>query len=326
MNSKPELVSIIIPVYNDEDFVSKCLLTVEEQSYPLIEIVIVDDGSSDRSSELCEQYANTSKRNVVFLKQENSGVSRARNNGIQHAHGKYITFIDADDYVESDYIKVLVDSIQSEISEMSICGFYYESESGATILSTKGNKTIYRNHDEAMQDTFRNDKFQGVICGKLFLTSLIRNNGLLFDVSIDIYEDHLFCVKYMALTRKIIFNNLRLYHYVKHNGSVVNRRAHIDDTLAYSRMESFVDDESLLKDIRLMKLSIYVRAYPRMKEVKATAIRKEIRMNLLQFVVSRNSTVHLKVLAVLESLLNKKYLNFILNILISGSNNEKYKS
>ena len=102
MNNRNEKISIIIPVYSVEQYIDRCLSSVISQTYRNIEIIVVIDGSKDGSEEICEKYANNDKR-IKIIKQENKGLSAARNNGLEHASGQYVMFVDSDDYVDENF-------------------------------------------------------------------------------------------------------------------------------------------------------------------------------------------------------------------------------
>ena len=111
---KNELISIVVPIYNVEKYLEKCVESILRQTYKNIEIILVDDGSPDLCGEICENYKKIDKR-ITVIHKKNGGLSDARNYGIKHSNGKYITFIDSDDYVERDYIEYLYNLIKKMI-------------------------------------------------------------------------------------------------------------------------------------------------------------------------------------------------------------------
>ena len=115
-----ELISVILPIYNVEKYLEKCLKSVINQTYKNLEIILVDDGSKDNSPQICDEYAVKDKR-IVVIHKSNGGLSDARNAGIEIAKGKYIALIDSDDYVEKDYVQFLYQLIKENNAEMSIC-------------------------------------------------------------------------------------------------------------------------------------------------------------------------------------------------------------
>ena len=122
-------VSIIIPVYNNEKFAEKCIRSVMEQSFRDLEIIVVNDGSTDGSGEILEKLAREDGR-ILLITQENAGVSAARNHGLDMASGTYLTFVDGDDYISRDYIEKLYDAAVKSGAEMLICGLTYVDEKG----------------------------------------------------------------------------------------------------------------------------------------------------------------------------------------------------
>ena len=123
------LISFIVPIYNVERYLQKCVDSILAQSYSNIEVVLVDDGSTDESVAICDSYANRDKR-VQVIHKENGGASSARNEGLSFAHGSYIAFIDSDDYVSPSMAEKLLDAISKTDSDLAMCNFAYTDELG----------------------------------------------------------------------------------------------------------------------------------------------------------------------------------------------------
>lgn len=198
MNNQPHL-SVIIPIYNAEQYLYRCIESVLSQSYTDFEILCVNDGSKDNSGEICEEYVKKDIRVRCFHKQ-NGGVSSARNHGIQHALGEYITFIDADDSIGRDYLLNLlpqqdedfvIDSSDSR-STPYIDGIYCDREMIEVVLS----------------------EWQ-MLCpwGKLFKTSIIKGNNIKFDECGCLGEDTLFNLTYLIYVSKIRVSSKTDYKY-----------------------------------------------------------------------------------------------------------------
>ena len=117
-----EKISIIIPIYNVKEYLKRCVDSVLNQSYKNIEVILIDDGSTDGSEKICDEYAKKDKR-VVVVHQKNSGVSASRNKGIELATGKYIGFVDSDDYIHKDMFEKLYNSLISTSSSISMCNY-----------------------------------------------------------------------------------------------------------------------------------------------------------------------------------------------------------
>jgi len=118
-----ELISIIVPIYNVEIYLEKCLNSIINQTYKNIEILLINDGSSDNSLRICKKYQKKDKR-IVLINKKNGGLSSARNAGIDKASGNYLLFIDSDDYIEIDMIEKLYNNIKSNNADISICNFF----------------------------------------------------------------------------------------------------------------------------------------------------------------------------------------------------------
>ncbi|MCC9043476.1 glycosyltransferase [Myroides sp. M-43] len=124
---KEPLISVIVPIYNVEDYLGECLDSIINQSYENLEIILINDGTPDNSAEICREYAARDNR-IVFLEKENGGLSSARNFGLDHATGDYISFIDSDDFIHEDYFKILIE--YTEDHELIFCNFsaYYANQ------------------------------------------------------------------------------------------------------------------------------------------------------------------------------------------------------
>ena len=127
-----DLVSIVVPVYNVEKYLKKSIESILNQTYDNLEVLLVDDGSTDSSGEICDSFIKVDSRIRVFHK-ENGGLSDARNFGIEHMKGQYVSFIDSDDYISKDYVWKLYSSIKNNDSEVSICSFSLVDETGEKI-------------------------------------------------------------------------------------------------------------------------------------------------------------------------------------------------
>ena len=129
------LISVIIPVYNAEDFLQICLDSVIGQSHTKIELILIDDGSTDKSRSICEQYALTDKRVKVFS-QKNQGPAAARNNGVRHSRGDYIFFLDADDFIDKNSLKILIEAANQYQPDL-VMGNFSKRENDGQIMPQK---------------------------------------------------------------------------------------------------------------------------------------------------------------------------------------------
>lgn len=209
------MISIIIPVFNGEKFISKCLDQVIAQTYTNIEIIVINDGSTDRTEKILESYKKRDNRIKVY-NFNNHGVSWSRNYGIAHMNGDYFTFIDCDDYIETNYIKTLYSYMnQFDNIEAVYCGIGVLDENLNLIRKQEINNGIYTS-DEIMKQLLSFDKLNTGPCGKLFSKSLLSKNVLFSDLKI--YEDLIFNIDILQNINYVFFTNETYYGYIHQKG------------------------------------------------------------------------------------------------------------
>lgn len=213
---KPPVISIIIPVYNSERHLHRCIDSVLRQTYQDYELILVDDGSMDGSGEICESYANKDDR-IKVIHQKNEGVSSARNAGLSIAEGKYITLCDSDDELLPDYLAVMIN--EQEEAELVIAGFQYIDENGKRIFEPHG----YGKNEQILVDgnsveELILDEKPDYIFAKRFLSDKIRENQISFDVAESFGEDTLFVLTYLCRCHSVSIKKNIIYSYRYHNG------------------------------------------------------------------------------------------------------------
>lgn len=214
MNSKP-VISIIIPVYNVETYIGQCLKSISDQTYKDFEVLIIDDGSIDRSQQIYKGFESKDKRFVSF-KQENKGPSAARNLGIENAKGEFIAFIDADDYIDKNYLQELVNTLQSNVADLACCGYFERSVFNDKPFPVLDFSALeYNNKDNFIHELFHGTS--GVLWAKLFQSKVIRENKLLLDPNIKMSEDLIFVLEYTLKINKIAILDKYLYFYNRLN-------------------------------------------------------------------------------------------------------------
>lgn len=206
------LISIIIPVYNSEKYIERMLLACINQTYRNIEIIVVNDGSSDNSQNIISKIAEYDAR-VCVLNKHNGGVSSARNYGMNHAHGDWLTFVDADDYIDKNYIEYLYNLCENNNSLISTVAAHYVNENNFNIVPFEDVGCVIV---EPISE-FRFDKpyEHHFIWGVLFHRTLIYNNKLKFDETMSYCEDFLFLFNLLDNSEKIVCSNTKLYYYIK---------------------------------------------------------------------------------------------------------------
>lgn len=207
-------ISVIVPVYNVEKYLPRCIDSILAQTFTDFELLLIDDGSSDNSGRICDKYAMNDKRIRAFH-QENGGVSYARNMGLDKSKGEYVFFIDSDDYVESDCLASLYACMQNQSADIVFCDFIIEKS-----------QTTYR----YIKQSCSNDKIEiikkllcnelgGYLWNKLVRKEIFINNGINFPNGIGIWEDLLVSVNLYYHSKNIAYMPCSLYHYVQYNTS-----------------------------------------------------------------------------------------------------------
>jgi glycosyltransferase EpsJ len=218
--SAPFLISVIIPVYNAEKTIGTILGKLMEQPYGNIEIIVINDGSTDESPKIISLAAKRDNR-IVFVEQKNAGVGAARNAGIKRASGEFITFIDADDSIDSLLISELARHANDD-TDFVMCG-----------MATNGKKAVAQDAninskhevaDYVLKSLLTNTLFYGPYC-KLFRRQLIVENGILFDAKIKYGEDTIFNLKYLANAQSLcnIGRSLYVYNYSQSGLAAANK-------------------------------------------------------------------------------------------------------
>ena len=212
------MVSIIVPVYNTEQFLPQCIESIINQTYDDIEIILIDDGSNDKSGIICDEYAANDKR-IKTIHNINCGVSAARNIGLDNAKGKYITFIDSDDYVEKNYIETLFNAIETNNAELAICGIKEITDETLKIRKPRGRYTgVLKDDYYAMID------FLCLIGAKIYLKKILDINKIRFIDEIKYAEDELFNLMYYQYVKMYMFIDKPLYVYKRRKQSLSDIR------------------------------------------------------------------------------------------------------
>lgn len=206
------LISIIVPVYNLEQYVSKCIKSILNQSYRNLEVILVDDGSTDSSLDVLQFYEQIDAR-ILLLTQKNSGVSIARNNGLRHVTGEYVMFVDGDDWISADMVQYLYDLIQASDFDMACCGIVFEDEKTSQKRNVDSNFSPYvlRNKD-ILRAYLRGIHLWSSSCARLYKTSFLKQHNLFFPEKQKIGEDGYFTLQLMTKATSVIVSGLPLYY------------------------------------------------------------------------------------------------------------------
>ena len=208
-----EKVSIIIPIYNAEKYLFKCLNSIKEQTYTNIEVLMINDGSTDNSETICKEFLKDSR--FCLINKKNGGVSSARNLGINRCNGEYVLFVDSDDWCDKELLKQAVQNIKSY--DM-LCFAYYKAYKDKNICEElKVNKNA-----NIKKEILSNKLIGGYLWNKLFSTNIIKEHGIKFNESITYCEDLIFIIQYIKYVKKVNYINKALYYYRVRKNSVSN--------------------------------------------------------------------------------------------------------
>lgn len=207
------MISIIIPVYNVSQYLNECIKSVVNQSYKDFECILIDDGSSDGSEIICDQWTQHDNR-IRVIHQPNQGVSKARNKGIAEAQGEYIAFIDSDDWIDSNYLNTLLRPIEESNVDLVVCGLqqHYSNETFKNYSYKTGIIHIERQDTKAFTDINKKFLLFGPVI-KLYKRTIIQTHNIHFPPEYTYGEDLLFNYNYLEYVKAIYIIDQCLYHY-----------------------------------------------------------------------------------------------------------------
>lgn len=212
-------VSVIIPVYNVEKYLSRCVKSVMEQTYKDLEIILVDDGSTDNSGKLCDDFASKDER-IIVIHKENGGLSSARNVGIEAAKGDAFFFLDSDDYISVDCIKKMVSLMESKSAEISIVQMKYIPENvNEECENNEQEKVIVMNSEQAIKESLYQRLYTCCAPAKLYKRDVVGN--IRFPLG-RISEDLATCHLFLNNSNKIVYSNYYGYYYKQHESSIMH--------------------------------------------------------------------------------------------------------
>ena len=240
--NKP-LISVIIPVYNVAKYLPRCLDSVIGQTYNNLEIILVDDGSTDNSLEICNQYAKQDKR-IVVIHQENGGLSAARNSGMDHMHGEFFTFIDSDDWVTPDYCQTLWELLEQTNADFSWGGFTTVSSEGSFCTTQEAfnwlspkNKTLSLDEIVCLSIALN----EHAAWAKLFCTK--RFGHLRFNGFYAQSEDLDFFIQILQFNAKIAYSSKIIYFYNRQNPHAITA------SFCFIHQEKILNQYDILRDL-----------------------------------------------------------------------------
>lgn len=244
-----ELITIIVPIYKVEDYLRRCVDSILNQSYKNLEIILVDDGSPDRCGEICDAYANVDKR-IKVIHKKNGGLSDARNIGIEIAQGKYVSFIDSDDWISREYVEKLYKLLINNNADISVCNFIKTLTE--TLQVEHVQEEIYKySNVEALEQLYDKFSVQMVIaCGKLYKRNLF--DDIRFPVG-RIHEDEFTTYRLIYKANQIVLTTEPLLYYWQREDSITGVGFSIKNKL--HAIDAFLERAEFLKKNDLENLS-----------------------------------------------------------------------
>ena len=225
------MVSIIVPIYNAEQYLRRCVDSILNQEYTDFELLLVNDGSTDASGDICEEYGDQDPR-VIVIQKENTGVSDSRNRALDRARGKYLQFLDSDDWITPDATRLFVRAAEEYGCDMVISDFYRVV---GERLSTKGDieeeGVLTREEFAAHMMENPADFYYGVLWNKLYRRDIVEEHNLRMDTDINWCEDFMFNLEYIRYAKVFYALHAPIYYYVKRKGSLASQGINISKTV-----------------------------------------------------------------------------------------------
>lgn len=289
-------ISIIIPVYNAEEYVAECLNSIKNQSFQDYEVVVVNDGSKDGSLEICKAFAEKDERITVFST-ENRGVSHARNYGLKHAKAPWVMFLDSDDYLVDDCLEEFVklaeddvdclygDYIRDTGTSYKIKAAEVKAEDVLTMTLDAINYKLFPDFYELKDATLFST------CGKLYSREIIEKYQLSFDKVLKLSEDMFFNVNYLQKIRKVRVTNIPIFVYRENEASATNnfREGYIDN-----RFYLFERLRKTSLDINVFTMSTILPLICQMEKYSERSRRKVLEKRFVEFFETHRKTISIK--------------------------------
>lgn len=244
-------ISVIVPIYNTEPYLNKCIDSIIDQTYRNLEIILVDDGSTDRSGEICDAYAKADKR-VKVIHKRNGGLSSARNSGLGIAKGKYIGFVDSDDYVAADMYELLITCLDNDV-DIVTCGSYHVYPPKIRMPKRKilcAHTKMKYSTEQAVEELLKGELFSYGVCEKLFRKELF--NGIRFPKG-RISEDLPVTYALFKKSRNVVNIGQAKYYQFRRADSISRKDFY------FRRIDNVLFHRDILKDIQ--------KEYPQFRDI-----------------------------------------------------------
>lgn len=215
------LISVIVPIYNVEKYLEKCIESIISQSYKNLEILLVNDGSPDSSKDICEKYQKIDPR-IILINKKNGGLSSARNAGLKIAKGEIIVCVDSDDWIHEEMIQTMYKNLEEYDADLSVCNFEIKEANGKKCSKTFTQKIELLNQEQAMQYAILPEKYYGFAWNKMYRKSILQD--MLYDETIRKGEDSPFTCEYISKCSKVVYQDIPLYYYRQDTVSITRSK------------------------------------------------------------------------------------------------------
>lgn len=277
-----DLISIIVPVYNVKNYLKTCLNSLIKQTYDNIEIIIVDDGSTDESGLICDQYA-ADKKNIRVIHKSNGGLSDARNEGLRNANGDYVVFVDSDDYVDNTFIEILKKGFIDNTIDISCCAYLRFNDGTTPIKKEKNNKNFILSNTECIKYCYTKEgrNIDIVAWNKMYKKSLFFKNEITYPKG-KYFEDLYTTYKLFFYSNNININTSQLYFYRQRTGSIMSTamtKINYDNMLEGLKDSLYFYKENKIVDLMSLAYSMYsrmiIKTYYNSKKIKDKNSKKQ---------------------------------------------------
>lgn len=235
------LISIIVPVYNVEQYLEQCITSITAQTYTNLEIILVDDGSTDKCPNICDEWAKKDDR-IKVIHKTNGGLSDARNAGMRIATGEYIAFVDSDDRIHNKFIELLFTALKNNNSYLAACDVAFVKNHDETHALAESACISVNDTEKALNTLIHGNGFRAVVWNKLYHRDLLNNES--FKIG-RYHEDEFFTYRIIAKVKNPVYVNAKLYYYLQRENSIVNSISfkHLDALDAYFERLLFLKNQ-----------------------------------------------------------------------------------
>lgn len=300
------LITVIIPIYNVEKYLKKCIDSILHQTYQTMEIILIDDESTDESGSICDEYAKKDNR-IKVIHKKNGGVSSARNAGLNNANGKYVAFIDADDYIENNMFEKMINQFEkNEKLDIVVCGTKNVDEDG-NVLKTSNMKVETIDNVTFLKEILNENKINSVIWDKVFKRDLINKSR--FNEKTKISEDLEFVINIIDRINEVEIIPDILYNWLVRKDSATKTKFNDNWKKEIIICENIINlTERKYKELKRVAIKRYIRInitcykkildYDKYNKQERKYIRKNIKKYIIPYVFSKYSSIKSKLIAI----------------------------